>query len=277
MLSHSTSMYGTIEQKCGSFITYQNAYTNTRLYFVLPNGFSNSRCYYNAYYAFPVESVFIQVYDSGVSIQSPNNGTTIAAGSLIPFMLEYATQVDPNPVFNVTFDCNTSGMIPDSVNIPGRVPTEFSVPSNFYGTDCIFTVSDPNNVYPSLNSVNLTVTQAIRFINPPTQLFVGQSIQIQMDTTGTILPEDSFTVLSLSCNNHILQSWDSTPLNEEVTLSINYGLTPSRNCFLSTSPDNPAFPRVNLSIMLTGSPSGGTLLPITQEQSRDFAKSIIFR
>jgi hypothetical protein len=149
----------------------------------------------------------------------------------------------------------------------------FQYSNNDYNGNCTVGIASAPEYFILPDPVNIFILIPIT-INAPAFIFIGQPFTIEITSAGTVPPGESFIDVFLRCENTLMQTWPNTPVNKAVSLLVASNLSPALNCFLFTPDNNPIFVQ-NYTLTAFGSPSGGAIYPITQEQQQEFLAQII--
>jgi len=115
--------------------------------------------------------------------------TTPTSGALIPANADYSIFLTSSPTsgtFTVQLDCGP-GLVSTNNAINSNVAQNFFIPSNFYGSDCVFSVIAPLTGWTYANTVTTTVTQPVSFTLPEDQseIFLNSPIRVKLTSTAS--------------------------------------------------------------------------------------------
>ena len=192
----------TIVQKCG---TGMSNITNVGLNYTyqIPairnfTGTCSLSTLVNSFYR--ASSVSFYVVQGTVTIASPTNLASVAAGTSLKAVLSSAPF---SMNFTVQLDCSIPNVLPLITIIMSNSKQwyGFNIPSNYYGTNCILSVTNLPDNFIAQNTISLIVTQPVTITSPKSsQTFLSNgSVPILLSSPINTL--DVFTLIQNCSNN----------------------------------------------------------------------------
>lgn len=156
-----------------------------------------------------------------IAITAPTPQSTIAAGSTTQVSLSYIPVPSSYSSSNLTLTCNPYQNITQVVT---GSTMNLVVPTSFYGSNCVFSVSTP--YYNLNNTVTTTVSQTSTFLSPTNNSIttIPNYIPVRISTTSSSLSK--IITLSLTCGSavNLFNVTTNLPMNYNSYSSNSYGL-----------------------------------------------------
>ena len=199
----STPSLFTLIQKCSNTVaTYENVSLDLTLQTTLPSGYIGPCSYTTLPTGFYRASISpINVVNGSVTITDPRNQAFISAGTNLRIRLSSNFM---NVNATVQLDCGIAGVAPLIVNITSNIGSwqGISIPSIYYGTNCVLNITALPENFIARNSLNLTITQPVTITSPLNSRTYLSNSFVPVNFTSPINSNLPFS-LNQNCSNTI--------------------------------------------------------------------------
>lgn len=174
---------------------------------------------------FSIENVELQ-FDKP-SVTEYKNGEEILVNVIA---VSFPTLQGP---LTVAFECGAFVDDPFDVDMNAAVPKSYLPPASAFGP-CIFSISNPPIGFKSPAPVQVTISWQL-LIEAPSTIYVGIPFDIEVDPSDVPTNLATETIVKLTCDNLVVDSWSAVPFGTKETLTTLITIQPSQNCVFSTN------------------------------------------
>ena len=251
----------TLIQNCSKIITiYEKVSLDLTLQTTLPTGYIGPCSYTTLPTGFyRIATSPITVVNGSVTITDPQNQAFINAGSNLRIQLSSNLM---NVNATVQLDCGIAGFAPLIVNITSNIGNwqGMSVPSNYYGTNCVLNITALPEKFFATNSLNLTITQPVTITSPLNSRTYLRNSFVPVNFTSPVNSNLPFS-LNRNCSNTIT-TFTGLTLNTvfNAPLPVDYSgpcsfVTVASNYYLASAP---------VTVTIVSSPVVAFIQPLNQ-------------